>query len=375
MMNISKKSIHDFYAITLLLIMSNSTLIASSTAGVKIRVEEEGSGNPVAGIPVYSSASPSMKKIQGTVFEGPAENVVKRWTTGVDGLVTVVVPSADGTVGFVACYGRDADNKSMRDAGYYEAEGVDYKGTEEKLGRWQPWSPTLTIKLKRVIKPIPMYARHVDTKIPAFGKPCGYDLMKSDWVAPFGKGIHADVMFELDKRFEKTVKWESDNYWMRKQNQKASAYLHDFLFTVTFPNAGDGMQSVFVKKTLGRYTGLRLPYAAPKDGYQPRIVQRNYRLSVEDKPHEDNKEHRGRDGDQNYFFRVRTETKYGAVVGALYGKIHDDFEWLTDGTLKFTYYLNPTPNDRNVEFDPKKNLFGEPSCRVGSDRSMVVGDP
>lgn len=23
----------------------------------------------------------------------------------------------------------------------------------------------------------------------------------------------------------------------------------------------------------------------------------------------------------------------------------------------FTYYLNPTPNDRNIEFDPKRNLF------------------
>jgi hypothetical protein len=25
--------------------------------------------------------------------------------------------------------------------------------------------------------------------------------------------------------------------------------------------------------------------------------------------------------------------------------------------LLFTYYLNPTPNDRNLEFDPKRNLF------------------
>ncbi len=23
----------------------------------------------------------------------------------------------------------------------------------------------------------------------------------------------------------------------------------------------------------------------------------------------------------------------------------------------FTYYLNPSPNDRNLEFDPKRNLF------------------
>jgi len=25
--------------------------------------------------------------------------------------------------------------------------------------------------------------------------------------------------------------------------------------------------------------------------------------------------------------------------------------------LIFKYFLNPTPNDRNVEFDPKQNLF------------------
>ena len=29
----------------------------------------------------------------------------------------------------------------------------------------------------------------------------------------------------------------------------------------------------------------------------------------------------------------------------------------TKRTLRFTYYLNPTPNDRNMEFDPKRNLF------------------
>ena len=25
--------------------------------------------------------------------------------------------------------------------------------------------------------------------------------------------------------------------------------------------------------------------------------------------------------------------------------------------IGFAYYLNPTPNDRNIEFDPKRNLF------------------
>jgi hypothetical protein len=40
----------------------------------------------------------------------------------------------------------------------------------------------------------------------------------------------------------------------------------------------------------------------------------------------------------------------GTVKSALYGKIYGDF-------MQFRYYLNPTPNDRNIEFDPKQNLL------------------
>jgi hypothetical protein len=40
----------------------------------------------------------------------------------------------------------------------------------------------------------------------------------------------------------------------------------------------------------------------------------------------------------------------GKIISANYGKIYGDF-------MNFSYYLNPTPNDRNVEFDPKRNLF------------------
>ena len=55
--------------------------------------------------------------------------------------------------------------------------------------------------------------------------------------------------------------------------------------------------------------------------------------------------------DRNYFFRVRTLLdEHGNVKSALYGKIYGDF-------MQFAYYLNPTPNDRNVEFDPKQNLL------------------
>lgn len=40
----------------------------------------------------------------------------------------------------------------------------------------------------------------------------------------------------------------------------------------------------------------------------------------------------------------------GHVKSALYGKIYGDF-------MHFRYYLNPTSNSRNVEFDPEQNLM------------------
>ena len=58
-----------------------------------------------------------------------------------------------------------------------------------------------------------------------------------------------------------------------------------------------------------------------------------------------------RDENRNYFFRVRTVLdEEGNVKSALYGKIYGDF-------MQFRYYLNPTLNDRNVEFDPEHNLL------------------
>jgi hypothetical protein len=64
----------------------------------------------------------------------------------------------------------------------------------------------------------------------------------------------------------------------------------------------------------------------------------------------------------NFFFRVRAE--YDAnkqVKNALYGKLLGPIKVNVQATptakLEFTYYLNPIALDRNMEFDPKKNLF------------------
>ena len=64
--------------------------------------------------------------------------------------------------------------------------------------------------------------------------------------------------------------------------------------------------------------------------------------------------------DNNYIFRIRSEEEDGKLVKALYGKIHGDIRFDPRegkaGAISFKYYLNPDYT-RNLEFDPKRNLF------------------
>jgi hypothetical protein len=57
------------------------------------------------------------------------------------------------------------------------------------------------------------------------------------------------------------------------------------------------------------------------------------------------------DARRNYYLRIRSKRdEDGNVILGYYGKIYGEFP-------EVTYYLNPTPNDRNVEFDMKNNLL------------------
>ena len=80
---------------------------------------------------------------------------------------------------------------------------------------------------------------------------------------------------------------------------------------------------------------------------------------------------RAEDERKCYYFRVRTtRDANGKIVTAHYGKMYGPLEirpamrrWGHDvskgqGGFFISYlYFNPTPNDRNVEFDPKRNLI------------------
>lgn len=210
--------------------------------------------------------------------------------------------------------------------------------------RWEPWNPIVDVLLQAIVNPIPLYAKkmlYVD--IPRTNEVVGFDLIAGDWVSPDGKGEHADFLFLYTNAPARRV-----------DSPHGPVDTYDYGLTITVSGPGDGLRLVPASHAVGRGP-LILPREAPTNGYEREIVKRDYK-------DEDRKRHTSIREDANYFFRVRTETnEHGEVIGGLYGKVEGDFEIQHTGEVTFSYYLNPTPGDRNLEFDPKRNLFGSRS--------------
>jgi hypothetical protein len=224
---------------------------------------------------------------------------------------------------------------SISKEGYYETRSSRTLRDPEENANDRDIS--LTLVLKKIVNPIPMYAKWVQSEPPVFkktGRPpiaftntIGYDLMAGDWVAPCGKGVNTDML--ITEEFNKNS--ITDYYYK---------------LTISFPNSGDGIQE-FTVTDAEKGSVLRSPHEAPADDYQPQLIRENFH-------HPGQAGKSDYDENRNYFFRVRTVLdSNGNVKSALYGKIYGDPD-----QMNFRYYLDPTPNDRNIEFDPKQDLLG-----------------
>jgi hypothetical protein len=209
--------------------------------------------------------------------------------------------------------------------GYYRTMGR-YDFWKRALDRWQPWNPIIEVVLKKIVNPVPMYAKRVQIELPAADKVFGFDLVEADWVAPHGKGQKADFLFKLSRRYANPRDYEAT-------------------LELRFSTPSDGIQSIF-----GQADGslLRLPRHAPESGYEPLWLRTDsYANRVQRNPA------------QNYYYRVRSVEKDGQIERAMYGKIHNEirFHVIDSKTafVVFTYYLNPD-GTRNVEFNAKRNL-------------------
>jgi hypothetical protein len=219
--------------------------------------------------------------------------------------------------------------------GYYDTTGLHswtqgLSNESVKNGRWQPWNPTVEVVLKEKRNPIQMLTRTVEVPMPAYDTSIGFDLEQGEWVTPYGKGIHTDVAFEM-----------ADDY-IDRNNQGQ-------MFKLLFTNSVDGV----VKKAKDTFSGFLSDYEAPLDGYQSELLSQwrveNGRM-MED----------SRIGEDDYLifrYRSRVDEKGNvteARYGKLYGKLEYSFGVQHKRRIHFTYYLNPTPNDRNLEAEGQR---------------------
>jgi len=298
-------------------------LVIKPPAKITIHVVTD-KGIPISNIPVGLSTFDYWQP--GELF---GTDIYKNYEGKTDskGIVTFTILSERGDVAFGTGSGL---------IGYYP-HGGNYKFKNIYGGvnwlPWRPWNPTVELILKPIKNPIPMYAQAVRYTLPVKNSAVGFDLEVGDWVVPYGKGITSDFIFTLNEK----VPFVS------------ATQPYDVTNTLSFSNKSDGIQSVLVSQNQGTF--FRMLGDAPQGGYNAILAQE---LSLSD-----NKRLSGAvSEDQNYFFRVRTVLDgQNKVKSALYGKIRGPIECGPQGIVQFTYYLNPTTNDRNMESDPTKNLF------------------
>jgi len=224
----------------------------------------------------------------------------------------------------------------IRKDGYYWS-GFPFKITGTDGNHWIPWNPICEATLRPIGKPIALYAKRVQTRLPELDKPCGYDLESGDWVTPYGKGIKSDFIFTL-----------------HQEDRGMQDY--DLIGELTFKNSLDGLLDAPLPK-IGKNSAFKWARLAPENIYQQKFSLQNSWHN--EKGMTTSFKFEGKEW-EGYFFRVRSVEQDGKLVSAHYGKIRGGIEVFPDNSkpkMAFTYYFNPTPNDRNLEWDTKRNLF------------------
>ena len=208
-------------------------------------------------------------------------------------------------------------------SGYYQARLYDISGSQDLKQ---------VIKLPRKINPTALYVRHhtgnssESLKFPKNDQWYEYDLKVGDWVQPQGKGIVADVKMRLHCDKESLAQT-----YLELEAIDASAGFH-------------------ITDEIISYSELKLHHQAPETSYAKTLVinagdWENYR---------------------GIFYRSRVQLdKDGKVISAHYGKIQGPITLNREGSVGLTHYFNGKPNDRNLEFDPSKNLL-KPDSDLGS---------
>ena len=215
---------------------------------------------------------------------------------------------------------------AVQKEGYYATIGKQYLAAKSfnasvKAGRWQPWNPTITVVLKEKRNPIYMVTKRIDVKLPKDTQ-AQFDCLIGDWLPPLGQGKAADMSFMYRSDFDGSLR-----------------YLTNSLI-VAMDQGG------LVKLKQDEFSELKSIYEAPDIQYEKEIGFEFSRTSdkiftdVTLPPNEYLVFYSdvSRDGETDSIY-------FGKLTALEYGESKNQGHW----SLRFTYYVNPTPNDRTLE--------------------------
>ncbi len=310
-----------------------SPIAISAKAAIAARIVEEETGEGIEGVPV-ACILPSSKNIFGDMG------------------YTVVTNNTDknGEVHFCGTAYDDKVEYFVVDRnGYYPLPYLQVRFTnmtEFVSKKWLPYDDVQTITLQRIGRKIPLFVKEARPKrkqdlTTASDRKFAYDLVNGDWMPPFGTGEQADIEFKLLPR---------EDFGMGM----GPSGIPDPVFRDTIQVEFVGNDNGIVKVTPPAGAVLKVR-TAPEGGYRGKFnIWFGQTKTMQDDTNIDK--------NACHSFRIRTvRNERGEIVSALYGKIYGDFRFtyrycLIPTGVSFTYYLNLTPNDRNLEWDMEHNL-------------------
>ncbi len=300
-------------------------------------------GKPLNGIQVTTG---KLEIIRGAPIPAAKPLITDPVLTDETGIAVLNFKSATGASGNVNFY-QDGYYSTMEKVTWEYPDGFEGKSRKGEI----------QAVLKPVRNPIPMVV-HSSTGFPLreIGVEYAFDLEIGELLPPHGNGKHPDILAKLEGE--------------RIDNGPDEGEDVDFRITIRFSNPLDGFFEFEVQPKDGaRGSALVSDHLAPENGYQ-NLMERRSVLGKFLVP------------DQNWsyiaslekkacYFRVRTQTDdSGKIISSNYGKIYGPIRLIAGKTRKVFHptileascsmkevYFNPIPNDRNVEFDPKRNIL------------------
>ena len=188
-------------------------------------------------------------------------------------------------------------------------------------------------------KPAKLKIAEVKHDFPQGSDEMRFDFLKGDWLPPEGKGEVADVVF---RRMPRTFLGMAHDAWGKPIGERTRDSI-----LVNFLGVENGIRDMDTEPECHLWVRT-----APESGYN-----REYESYWEEDENKNSK--KSEHWQKAQCFRIRTQKdESGSVTNCFYGKIYGEFEWFPDyyhpphiKEVKFTYYINETPMDRNLEYD------------------------